>query len=79
MVRTFGDFEFDDRRRCLRCAGQPVRLNGQAVDLLCLLLIALPLLLEHNTPLFHLPRLIGQPLYLTLLRQRLFFILLLRL
>ena len=38
MVKTFGDFEFDDRRRRLRAGGQPVRLSGQAVDLLCLLL-----------------------------------------
>ena len=37
-MKTFGDFEFDDRRRSLRGAGQPVRLSGQAVDLLCLLL-----------------------------------------
>src|SRR5947208_16672598 len=34
----FGDFEFDDRRRHLRAGGHPVRLSGQAVDLLCLLL-----------------------------------------
>ena len=38
MVKTFGDFEFDIRRRALRAAGQPVKLSGQAVDLLCLLL-----------------------------------------
>ena len=38
MVRTFGDFEFDDRRRSLRRAGQAVRLNGQAIDLLVLLI-----------------------------------------
>jgi DNA-binding winged helix-turn-helix (wHTH) protein len=38
MVKTFGDFEFDDRRRCLSAEGEPVRLSGQAVDLLCLLL-----------------------------------------
>lgn len=38
MVRTFGDFEFDDRRRCLKAGGRPVRLSGQAVDLLCLLI-----------------------------------------
>ena len=38
MLKTFGDFEFDDRRRRLRAGGQPVRLTGQAVDLLCLLL-----------------------------------------
>ncbi len=38
MVKTFGDFEFDDRRRSLRAGGQLVRLSGQAIDLLCLLL-----------------------------------------
>ena len=38
MVKTFGDFEFDDRRRILTAGGQPVRLSGQAVDVLCLLL-----------------------------------------
>jgi DNA-binding winged helix-turn-helix (wHTH) protein len=38
VVKTFGDFEFDDRRRGLKAGGQPVRLSGQAVDLLCLLL-----------------------------------------
>ena len=38
MVKTFGDFEFDDRRRRLRAGGQPVRVSGQALDLLCLLL-----------------------------------------
>src|SRR4030095_10053692 len=38
MVKTFGDFEFDDRRRCLKARGEPVRLSGQALDLLCLLL-----------------------------------------
>jgi DNA-binding winged helix-turn-helix (wHTH) protein len=38
VVKTFGDFEFDDRRRRLRAGGQPVKLTGQAVDLLCLLL-----------------------------------------
>ena len=38
MVKTFGDFEFDDYGRRLRAGGQPVRLRGQAVDLLCLLL-----------------------------------------
>ena len=37
MVKTFGDFEFDDRRRGLKAGGRPVRLTGQAVDLLCLL------------------------------------------
>ena len=38
MVKTFGDFEFDDHGRRLRAGRQPVRLSGQAVDLLCLLL-----------------------------------------
>jgi DNA-binding winged helix-turn-helix (wHTH) protein len=38
VVKTFGDFDFDDYRRRLRAGGQPVRLSGQAVDLLCLLL-----------------------------------------
>jgi DNA-binding winged helix-turn-helix (wHTH) protein len=38
VVKMFGDFEFDDRRRGLRARGQPVRLSGQAIDLLCLLL-----------------------------------------
>ena len=38
MVKTFGDFEFDDRRRGLRARGQPVRLSGQPIDLLCQLL-----------------------------------------
>jgi DNA-binding winged helix-turn-helix (wHTH) protein len=38
VVKTFGDFEFDDRRRRLRAGGQAVRLSGQALDVLCLLL-----------------------------------------
>jgi DNA-binding winged helix-turn-helix (wHTH) protein len=38
VVKRFGDFEFDDRRRALRAGEHPVRLSGQAVDLLCLLL-----------------------------------------
>jgi DNA-binding winged helix-turn-helix (wHTH) protein len=38
VVKTFGDFEFDDRRRSLSAGGLLVRLSGQAVDLLCLLL-----------------------------------------
>lgn len=38
MVKTFGDFAFDDGRRSLKKGGQPVRLTGQAVDLLCLFL-----------------------------------------
>jgi DNA-binding winged helix-turn-helix (wHTH) protein len=38
VVKTFGDFEFDDRRRRLSARGQPVRLSGQALDVLHLLL-----------------------------------------
>ena len=38
MIKTFGDFAFDDRRRALKAGGRPVRLSGQAVDLLSLLL-----------------------------------------
>ncbi|HYS53492.1 MAG TPA: transcriptional regulator [Thermoanaerobaculia bacterium] len=38
MLKTFGDFEFDDRRRTLRAGGHRVRLTGQSVDLLSLLL-----------------------------------------
>ena len=38
MVRIFGDFEFDDSRRCLTAGGHPVHLRGQTVDLLVLLL-----------------------------------------
>jgi DNA-binding winged helix-turn-helix (wHTH) protein len=38
MVKTFGDFEFDDRRRALTAEGRRVRLSGQTVDVLCLLL-----------------------------------------
>jgi len=38
VEKRFGDFEFDDRRRALRSRGQPVRLRGQAGDLLYLLL-----------------------------------------
>jgi DNA-binding winged helix-turn-helix (wHTH) protein len=38
VVKTFGDFEFDDHNRRLRAGRQPVRLSGQAVELLCLLL-----------------------------------------
>lgn len=38
VVKTFGSFEFDPSRRTLRAAGRPVRLSGQALDLLCLLL-----------------------------------------
>jgi DNA-binding winged helix-turn-helix (wHTH) protein len=38
LVNTFGDFEFDDRRRRLNAGGCPVRLSGKAVDLLSLLL-----------------------------------------
>jgi DNA-binding winged helix-turn-helix (wHTH) protein len=38
VVVTFGDFEFDDRRRRLSARGRPVKLSGQALDLLHLLL-----------------------------------------
>jgi DNA-binding winged helix-turn-helix (wHTH) protein len=38
VMKTFGSFEFDARRRTLRSAGQPLRLSGQALDVLCLLL-----------------------------------------
>ncbi len=38
MLRTFGDFEFDDRRSQLTARGRPIRLTGQAADLLRLLL-----------------------------------------
>jgi DNA-binding winged helix-turn-helix (wHTH) protein len=38
VVKRFGDFEFDDYGRRLRAGGQPVRLSGQAVDVLCLML-----------------------------------------
>lgn len=38
MVKAFGDFAFDDRRRSLKAGGRPVRLGGQAADLLSLLL-----------------------------------------
>jgi DNA-binding winged helix-turn-helix (wHTH) protein len=38
VVKTFGDFEFDDRRRRLKAGGEPVKLTGQALELLSLLL-----------------------------------------
>ena len=38
MVKTFGEFELDDRLRKLSRGGQTVRLTGQALDLLCLLI-----------------------------------------
>jgi len=38
MSRTFGDFEFDERRRSLTARGKPVTLSGQALEVLCLLL-----------------------------------------
>lgn len=38
MLKAFGRFEFDDRRRVLTAGRQPVRLSGQAIDLLDLLL-----------------------------------------
>jgi DNA-binding winged helix-turn-helix (wHTH) protein len=37
MVRSFGHFEFDPQRRRLCSAGRPVKLSGQVVDLLGLL------------------------------------------
>jgi DNA-binding winged helix-turn-helix (wHTH) protein len=37
-VKTFGDFEFDERGRRLRAGGHAVKLSGQALDVLCLLL-----------------------------------------
>ncbi len=36
MVKTFGDFKFDTRRSRLTRAGHPVRLSGQALELLAL-------------------------------------------
>jgi DNA-binding winged helix-turn-helix (wHTH) protein len=38
VVKTFGDFEFDDQRRRLSSRGGPIALRGQALDLLDLLL-----------------------------------------
>ena len=38
LVKTFGDFQFDDDRRELTSGGQPVTLSGQSLDLLCLFL-----------------------------------------
>jgi DNA-binding winged helix-turn-helix (wHTH) protein len=37
-MKTFGDFAFDDRRRALLAGGHRVRLGGQAIELLGLLL-----------------------------------------
>ena len=37
MLRTFGDFVLDDSSRKLSRGGQAVKLTGQALDLLCLL------------------------------------------
>ena len=37
MVKMFGGFTFDDRRRRLCADGRPVRISGQALELLCLL------------------------------------------
>jgi DNA-binding winged helix-turn-helix (wHTH) protein len=37
MIRTFGDFELDDSLRKLSRGERTVRLTGQALDLLCLL------------------------------------------
>jgi DNA-binding winged helix-turn-helix (wHTH) protein len=38
VVKAFGEFQFDDRRRSLTARGQPIKLTGQAVDVLSLLL-----------------------------------------
>jgi len=38
MLKTFGDFEFDDQQKILTAAGRSIRLRGQTVELLCLLL-----------------------------------------
>ena len=38
MVRIFGDFEFDESQRGLTSGGRLVRLRGQTVDLLVVLL-----------------------------------------
>jgi DNA-binding winged helix-turn-helix (wHTH) protein len=38
MVKAFGDFEFDDRRKTLTAADRAIRLSGQTVELLSLLL-----------------------------------------
>lgn len=37
MLKKFGEFELDESSRTLSCEGQPVKLTGQALDLLCLL------------------------------------------
>lgn len=37
MLKKFGEFELDESLRTLSRQGQPVRLTGQALDLLCLL------------------------------------------
>jgi DNA-binding winged helix-turn-helix (wHTH) protein len=37
MLKSFGEFELDERLRRLSRGGQPVRLAGQPFDLLCLL------------------------------------------
>jgi len=38
MIRIFGEFELDDTSRKLRRGGQTVKLSGQALDLLSLLI-----------------------------------------
>ena len=37
MIRKFGEFELDESARKLKRAGAPIRLAGQTLDLLCLL------------------------------------------
>jgi DNA-binding winged helix-turn-helix (wHTH) protein len=38
MIKSFGDFRFDVQRRALARQGVPVKLTGQALDVLALLL-----------------------------------------
>jgi len=38
MIKNFGDFEFDEEQKILTSAGKSIRLSGQMVALLCLLL-----------------------------------------
>ena len=37
-MKTFGDFEFDEHRRSLRAQGRPVKISGQALEFLSVLL-----------------------------------------
>jgi DNA-binding winged helix-turn-helix (wHTH) protein len=38
MAIAFGEFELDDNKRTLKCAGQRIQVNGQVLELLRLLL-----------------------------------------